>query len=233
MLERFHSLAIKYPLDIITYFSILIPILVGVARYSYLKREIRLVLLFFCVEFSAESVALFSILNGGTTLHIPDIRASLDIVLVAVIYYVALVRAIQKKLLAAVGSIFLLFSLILYSGDSVAPWSSTAFRVYAMGATLTYYNAILADLNLKKIQHHSMFWFTAGLLFYVAGTFFTMLFNQYLFDKSTSDAVFDLYINLSQVLYIIFCLLASIGFWVSFHDRNNYFERNYMGNSNY
>ena len=228
MLERFYSLVTKFPLDVITHFFILVPILIGIVKYSYLKRDMRLVLLFFFVDFCAETVALFSMLKGGTTLYIPDIRASFDIVLVSGIYNAALVRDNQKKTILVIGAIFFIFSIMLYNGDSVAPWSQTAFRVYAIGATLAYYNAILSDLNLKKIQHHSMFWFTAGLLFYAGGTLFSMLFIQYLYALNTPNDIFDRYWVLINTLYIFFCLLASVGFWVSKYDKNNYFERDYF-----
>lgn len=228
MLERLNSLATKYPIDIVAHLVILIPILVGVARFSYLKRDMKLVLLFLLGDFSTETMSLLSMLRGGTTVHMLDIRASLNIALVTGIYGVALIRPGQKKAIVALGILFFLFSIVAYSGRVVAPWSQTAFRIFAIGATLAYYNAILADLNLKKIYHHSMFWFTMGLLFYAGGTLFSMLFNQYLHDETTPATISDQFTVLSQSLYIAFCLLATLGFWVSRYDQKNYFERNYL-----
>ncbi|MBC8151570.1 MAG: hypothetical protein H7Z72_01530 [Bacteroidetes bacterium] len=228
MLERLESLATKYPIDIVAHLVILIPVLVGVARFSYLKRDMKLVMLFLIGDFSTETMSLLSMLRGGTTVHMLDIRASLNIALVTSIYGAALIRPRQQKIMVGVGILFFLFSVIAYSGRVVAPWSQTAFRVFAIGATLAYYNAILADLNLKKIHHHSMFWFTMGLLFYVGGTLFSMLFNQYLHDEATPAAISDQFTVLSQSLYIAFCLLATLGFWVSKYDLKNYFERNYF-----
>lgn len=228
MLERFIYITKTYPLDVITHFFILIPLLVGMVRFPYLTRAMKLVLLFFFIDFCIETIQLFDVLKKRSTLYVPDVRASLNTGLVTGIYYAALVRLSQKKIIVGVGVIFVLFSIAVYSGDTVTPWAQTAFRVFAMGAALAYYNAILSDLNLKKIQHHSMFWFTAGLLFYAGGTFFTMLFREYLYDQTTPDAVFDRYYNLTQILYIVFCLFGTVGFWVSKQDKNNQFERDYF-----
>ena len=228
MLERFDSLATKYPLDIVTHLVILLPLLIGLFRYRYLKPEMKWVMGYFATDFIAETVSLLLMLRGGTTLHIQDIRSCLNMVMLAGIYHAALIRPGQKKVIVAIGAAGLVLGLVFYTGDSVSPWVQTVFRIYAMGAALTYYNAILSDLNLKKLQHHSLFWFSAGLLFYAGGTLFTMLFNQYLYDEKTSDAVFDKYWNLMQILYILFCLVSALGLWVSKNDRNNQFEHNYF-----
>lgn len=228
MLERFNSLATKYPLDVITHLFILLPLLIGLVRYRYLKPEMKWVLGFFTADFIAETTSLFLMLRGGTTLVTQDIRSCLNIIFLAGIYYAALIRPGQKKIVAAVGVGFLVFSLVFYSGNSVSPWAQTAFRVYAMGTALAYYNAILSDLNLKKLQHHSMFWFSAGLLFYAGGTLFTMLFNESLYAKTTPDNVFDRYWNLMEILYIVFCIVTALGLWVSKYDRDNYFDRDYL-----
>lgn len=225
MLERYHSLLTKYPLDVITHLFILLPLLVGLVRFALLKRDMTLVLLFFFIDFGTETILLFRVLNGGTTTFMPDIRASLNIMLIAGIYTNALVRPKQKQAIGLAGVGCLLLSLIVYSGEAVSPWSQTVCRVYAVSAALVYYTAILSDLNLRKIYHHSLFWFTAGLLFYAGGTFFITLFNQYIYAEDTPDAIFDRYTHLMQILYMLFCLLTTVGFWVSKADRENYFER--------
>lgn len=231
MLERLNSLATKYPIDIVAHLVILIPVLVGAVRFPYLKRDMKLVMLFLIGDFGTETMSLLSMLRGGTTVHMLDIRASLNIALVTAVYGAALIRPRQKKIIVGVGVLFFLVSVIAYSGRVVAPWSQTAFRVFAIGATLAYYNAILADLNLKKIHHHSMFWFTVGLLFYAGGTLFSMLFNQYLHDEDTPGAIYDQFTVLVQSLYIAFCLLVTVGFWMSKYDQKNYFPRNYFNDN--
>ncbi len=228
MLERFSSLATKYPLDVITYFFIVLPILIGLIRFRYLKREMNWVLVFFLADFGSETVSLFLMLTGHTTLYVQDIRSCLNSAMLIGVYQAALIRPGQKKAAVGVGILVLVFSVCFYSGDNVSPWAQTAFRIYAIGAALAYYNAILSDLNLKKLQHHSMFWFSAGLLFYAGGTLFIMLFNEYLYDTTTSAAIFDRYWNLMQVLYIVFCIGTAVGLWVSKEDQTNYFEQDYF-----
>ncbi len=228
MIERFYSLTAKYPLDTITYASSLLPIGVGISHFSYLAKEHKLIIWFFLSDFLVETIALILVLRGHSSWPMQDIIASTNIVFVALVYQQALIRRVQKRMAIALGLVFLIFSIYFYRGDIMSPWSQTAFRVYAMGLTLAYYNAILSDLNLRKIQHHSMFWFSVGLLFYASGTFFITLFNQYLYDQDTPDAIFDRYLNLMQFLYILFCLLASVGLWVSRYDGNNYFDRDYF-----
>lgn len=228
MLERFYSLTTKYPLDIVTYLASLFPLVAGLWRFVYLKNEHKFIVLFFLSDFITETYSLIIMLNGHSNWPVQDIHISINLFFVALVYQQALVRRTQKQLVSIVGLLFLGLSIYFYRGDIMSPWSQTVFRIYAIGATMAYYNAILSDLNLKKIQHHTMFWFTAGLLFYAGGTLFSMLFNQYLYAEDTPDSVFDRYWNLMQILYITFCLLATLGFWVSKHDSDNYFEDTYL-----
>lgn len=91
-----------------------------------------------------------------------------------------------------------------------------------MGLSLAYFNKIIADLRIRNILKHTLFWFTAGLLVFVTGTFFTSLFSEFIFDpKTVPDETFDFYWNINNILFVIFSALSALGLWVSKYDRDN------------
>ena len=63
-----------------------------------------------------------------------------------------------------------------------------------------------------------MFWLGSGLLLYGAGTFLFALFSRVLFLTIVPNDVFDAFWNTQQMLFIVFCLFATIGFWVSRYE---------------
>ena len=72
---------------------------------------------------------------------------------------------------------------------------------------------MLNESLIRNILKHDMFWVSAGLLVYAAGTFFIFLFGKDLFDfgNSTAYETFDFYWSFQEIIFIIFCVLATIG----------------------
>lgn len=112
--------------------------------------------------------------------------------------------------------------LLTYTDDRPSLPSLLLFRVYSGVASLAYFNKILADLRIRNILKHPLFWFSAGLLIYVLGTFFTSLFSEFIFDpKTVPDETFDFYWNINNVLFVFFSLLSAIGIWCVRYDQDN------------
>ena len=122
------------------------------------------------------------------------------------------------KLAAILSALIIIFS---YRQSTISTVGLTTQRLFETVVVLLYFNKILIEARVKNILFHSMFWLSSGLLIYSAGTFFFSLFSSYLYSDTISNEEFDPFWRLNQILYIILCLMSSVGISVCRYETDN------------
>ncbi|RCR68178.1 hypothetical protein DUE52_17385 [Larkinella punicea] len=222
MLERLIGNIRDYPLDYIGHAFILLPVTIGIYRRQYLNNQLKLVAFYFSISFLEECIQLFYSLNKWSNIHLYNIYLIIDVLIIGLSYYEIFENKIHKKTIAIATLISICVSIFFYSHDTFSSASNTVFRLLCVTLVLFYFNWLLTQMKIINILLHSMFWISAGLLLYSLGTFFMYLFSQFTIGVHTKSNIFDLYWKVKQILYIIFCLFSTIGFWVSKYDKENY-----------
>lgn len=223
MLEKLLLQCEKYPLDFLSHLSGSFPIVVGLLRYRYLTVALKLVVVFFSFYFLKESIALWLSLLKFNNLYTQNVESIYQTVLIGAVFYCSFELPFNRRLIAVSTAICTLITLFYYRTNEVSSISLSTFRLFAIILSLAYFSKVVMDMRVKNMMKHSMFWFTSGLLLYVAGTFFIMLLSEYWYqdvNKVPMD-VFDKYWNSSQILIILFTLLSTTGIWFSKCDSEN------------
>ena len=221
-MDRLIDLIKRYPLDIVSYLSSAIPICVGLLLLRFQRREHRYVWLLFIFIFIKDTYALWYSYWTKSNLFILNLETVFETALVGLIYYTCFSDTVAKRIILGAGILTIVVILLTYTPDQLSLPNLLLFRVYSIVASLAYFNKILADLRIRNILKHPLFWFSAGLLIFVTGTFFTSLFSEFIFNpKSVSDETFNFYWNINNVLFVIFSLLGAIGLWCTKYDREN------------
>ncbi|GAB3952186.1 hypothetical protein GCM10028805_33710 [Spirosoma harenae] len=213
------GIAEKYPIDAISYLVILLPILIGLIRYSYLRQESRIFWIYFICVFAKESVALYTSLNGISNLYLHNTQSIIDITILGIAYHIGLNEAKLRQYLVVLLGSCLLIATIFFRITIISPINQIAGKVFCISAALLFFNDTLKGLRVVSLSRHAMFWLSSGVLLYGAGTFLIALFGQLLMSNSTPEDTFDLFWNIQQFIYVAFCLLASVGFWVSRYEK--------------
>lgn len=221
-MERLLYLFEKYPLDLLTHLSSLLPIIIGTATYRDHSRNQRYIWLFWIAYFLKETYSLTYVYKAQANIHIQNLEPILYTIFIAYIFFVCF-RSVAVRRVILVGAVVVCMVVIAsFNRQNPSLYSLLSFRIYAIGLSLAYFNKIIADLRIKNILKHTMFWFASGLLTYATGTFFISLFSDFLFDTTAvDDETFDTYWNLSNIVFIIFALLSAIGLQFSKYDRSN------------
>ncbi len=222
MLERLVSNLQAYPLDYIGHIFILLPVALSIYRRQFLTKELILLILFFLTSFLEECIQLYYSLKAWSNIHLYNLYLIVDIFLVGCIYYQKFEFKIHKKYIVIATSISIIISIIFFKYDEFSSVGNTVFRIFSTALVLSYFNWLLVEMKIANMLLHSFFWISAGLLLYSLGTFFMYLFSQYTISAKASSNIFDLYWSVKQILYILFCVFSSIGFWVSKYDIKNY-----------
>lgn len=221
-MEKLLELAGRYPLDFVSHLSSLFPIVTGIITLWFQRPAHRIIWLFFIFLFIKDSYALWYSYHAQNNLFIQNLETVFETGLVGFIYYQAFSDKLPKRIIAGAGVLTITAIVLSYTNERISLISLVAFRFYSIGVSLAYFNKIIADLRIRNILKHTLFWFSAGLLVFVTGTFFTSLFSDYLLNpQAADDDTYDRYSNIGQLIFTVFSLLSAVGLWMSKYDRDN------------
>ncbi len=221
MTERLFHLIEKYPLNLVSHLFSLLPIALGLALLNCLSTSYKVVLLLFALYFISDTYSLWLVMARVSTYPIQNLQPLFEIGIITAVY----LNSFRKnetgkwiKLAAILSAFIIVFS---YRQSTISTVGLTTQRLFETITVLLYFNKILIEARVKNILFHSMFWLSSGLLIYSAGTFFFSLFSSYLYSDTISNEEFDPFWRLNQILYIIFCLMSSVGIWVCRYEIDN------------
>lgn len=223
LMERILHFIAQYPIDFVAYLSSILPIVIGVCRHRYLTNNLKFVWLFFVISFIKDTYSLIVIFTEPNNWYVQNIEPIYQTVVVSAVFYWSFESSFSRRIIVALTTVCTLITLLYYKNEEVSSVSLSTFRLFAITLSLTYFNKVVMDMRVKSITRYSMFWFTSGLLIYVAGTFFIMLLSEYWYHdiNKVPVEVFDKYWNSSQLLLILFTLLSTVGIWFSKYDSEN------------
>lgn len=223
MLRSVEQLFLSYPLDFVSQFFLLLPVLVAIYRRKSLSQVLLITALYFLVQFIEESLLLYYSVKAKNSHGIIKGIFLINILIIGDIYYISFKsNKISKYAVIFFTALFFLINLFNYFIDGMISVSNTAYRVILIVFSLMYFNKILQDNKIRRVVLHDFFWINSGFLFYGMGTFITSLFLDYLI--AMPPKTFDLFWNMGQVINVLQCLLVAIGLWVSEFDKDNYIQ---------
>lgn len=210
-------------MDFIAHLGSSLPIISGLIRHKYLSLSSKLIIVFFLFYFTKETFVLWLSILKENNLYLQNIETIIETWLLLWIGFSCFKSHKWRWVALGLAISSSLASFLTYQSDGVSSVSLSSFRLFAIFFCLSYFNKILTDTRVKNILLHTLFWFSAGLLVYVAGTFFIVLFSEYWYKdiNKVPAEVFDKYWNASQILFIIFCLFSAYGLWTSKYDQKN------------
>lgn len=223
MWERLLVHAGKYPLEYIVDGVILLPVVIGFIHWKWEGWSIRLVVVYFLIAFIKVTITLWYAINGWYNIYIYNAFLIIDTLLLGGVYILAAYYPRQKIWLGALvllGCIIIgLTSQLHAKSTEFSTVGNAVYRLTLIILVLYTFFGWLVQLRVRNLLIYPLFWISSGLLLYTTGTFFIYLFSFYALATETPSARFTFYWDTNLVFYIIFCLLATIGFWVSKYSR--------------
>lgn len=221
MVERLFHLTEKYPLNLASHLSSLLPIALGLALFACLSKSYKIVLLLFALYFISDTYSLWLVMARVSTYPIQNLQPLFEISIVTAVYLSSFRKNELGKWVKWAAILSVVIVSISYRQNTISTVGLTTQRLFETIVVLLYFNKILIEARVKNILFHSMFWLSSGLLIYSAGTFFFSLFSSYLYSDTITNEEFDPFWKLNQILFIILCLMASVGIWVCRYETDN------------
>lgn len=222
-MDLFFSSYRAYPIAFVAELITLLPIVIGLFRLSYNKKQVGLLILFFLCVFIRDIISNIFANYGNNNLFIYNLFSFCELVFLA-FFFVNNPRIHSRKYRQVIiwgGGVALLLNSFFYSKNDFSVENFSIVRIYGLFLILLFFERVLSELTIKNIIIYSMFWVSTGLLLYFCGTFFIFLLSDKVLSKDAKPEVFQQYWDTNLVFYILFCVLASIGIWFSKFDQEN------------
>lgn len=164
-------------------FVVLLPLVIAISKYRYFSKPFKVLTLHLIIVsfFSVVSGVLYFLKkNNLPLLHLYTIA---ELITISWFYSCILDKWPKKFLLVLIVS-FILLALIDASyiegwfQFNTLPRSIECLVVICF--SISVYLKILAELNIEKLQHSSLFWVNTGFLFYFSGALFLFALSEYL-----------------------------------------------------
>lgn len=221
MFHRLYDIFTKHPLDLIAELISTVSLIIGVVNFKFSRKGVKFLILYFFLiiirDFTSNIYAVKKINN----LFLYNLSALFEIVFICLLLSFEIDKKKIKVFVDYGAIITLVLCFFFWRNNELSAGILTFSRAYELLVVLLYFRQLIEDMNVKNILKHSLFWISSGLILQFTGTFFVYLFANYALSINTESGLFNLYWNMNQIMYIIFCLFSSVGFWVSKYDSEN------------
>lgn len=222
MLERLFNLYLEHPLELIHDLCTIVPIFLGLFYADTKKKEIRFLILFFTILFVRNLISNVYAAHKINNIFLYNFIGFIEVITFSLLYYVCINRLIYKKIIIIGGAIVTVTNIIFWENNEFSAGIFTITRIYGLFLALLYFMELLAEMKVKNILKHFLFWISSGIIIQSTGTIIIFLFSKIILSTQTTPVTFFIYWNFILGTYIAFCLFSSIGFWVSKYDEENH-----------
>lgn len=214
-----------YPIASIAEWITLLPLVIGLFFFRSGKRDILFLLIlfggFFCRDIWSNILAS----SHENNLFIYNIFSFLELILLACFFYNnhEICAKRYKKIVIWGAIVALIIDSFFYSTENFSVVNFTVARFYGVIMIMGFFERVLSELTIKRIYLYPLFWTNSGLLLYFCGTFFIFLLGNEVLSNTVKYDVFKQYWDISLLFYIVLCVLASVGIWLSKYDHETLF----------
>lgn len=191
---------------------VLVAAIVGAVRYRHLPPALRCLAWLAWYTLSMEVFTRALGLFYQSNLFMTSLDTALEFGLLAAVYRQALRPSALSRWLPVVAGIFMLVSLLSYLRPAgVAqfnPGQRFAESLLVLALVLAYFLKVIRELLVVRLERDPMFWVSAGLLLYFAGSVFVFLSSNYVLRHSNtlSLRLWAVHAGLYMVLYGLYSL---------------------------
>ncbi len=222
-MDRFIYLFQKHPLSFIAEALSLLPIFIGIALWKLTNKEVKYLIFFFIITFIKDFTSDIFAFYKKDNLFIYNIFSFVEILLLISIFYNVdgIESKAYKRKVLWYGIVSLVLTLFLLKNSEFSSEAFTVTRIYGIFVVLSFYYHLISKMYIRNITYYSTLWVSAGLLVYYCGTFFIFLMGDLVLSTKSDPTIFQQYWDTNLIFYILLCLIASIGIWVSKYDQEN------------
>ena len=190
---------------------VLLPFMIGVLRFNYLKEDYKLLLGYLTASVLVETWGEVTFLMGYKVNMVGyNIYTILEVTLLGLLYVRFIKTKLLKKIILVSVIVFDLLATVRciidpHSYDDLG-WSLSSALLITY--VLLFFYDLLKQPEIAVLTKYPMFWISAGILIFFSGTIFVFLFGKYII--ADMDTMGDLW-DMIKWLNIFYNILLTIG----------------------
>lgn len=197
--------------------SILLPVSISLLRWREMTASFPTLLIYLWLTLLVESWGTYTLLQGtldnGYVYNFYNIA---EFILLSLLYYRYFDRWPLKRLVLVLNGLFVPYALYRFirmssSYDGTVLGLENALLILLV---LLFFYQLLNKLEVTHLSQFPMFWISAGILMFFAGSFFIYVFSSYLVSPDKYATLRDLW-DIPRYLNIVFHLALATGIWFS------------------
>lgn len=193
--------------------SILIPALMSLFRWPTLVRRFPTLLAYVWLVVLVESYGTYGMMTGiRNTTPVFNFFSLGELTLLSLLYHRHYDRAVLRAFALGCIAVYVPLALYRYLKQPYGYDGLVMSVEYLMLILLVllYFYRLLNNLEASRLSRFPMFWFSAGILMFFAGSLFLYMFGNYLVTKENYPK-FDALWNVSYYVNIVFHLCVAVG----------------------
>jgi hypothetical protein len=198
----------KFPLALLESLCVLVPIIIGVTKWSKLSLPIKLVVVNFILLLVLDIPLWIMAIQGIHNYHISNLQELLASSLLLYIIYL-LLESFNKNWLYIVLGIYLIVAIYDFNWEDYSSWIFSYPRALFIILSFIFFNELLNKLEIKNLLLYSNFWLFTGILLSSTGTLLMFFFINY-FSHTQGTKAFNSAHYIKDISKYVFVILSSV-----------------------
>jgi hypothetical protein len=218
MINHFVEYIEKYPLSFFESFCVLIPLITGLVRFSYLNKALRVLFLYPLAYLILDMPIWYRALNRINNYIYVNLQEIIGTLILIVFFYLTVGKFSKRGLILVLTALGVTIVLGFEKEDLSTP-IYIINRVTYIALSFLFFYELLEKLNVKNLLYYPEFWIVSGIIIFSCGTLFMYLFPQVTVSFHINPEIWSLFAQMNDIFKILMHIFIGIGFAVSKYTR--------------
>lgn len=209
--------ALKYPIETVSVFITLFPILAMIIRMAYTHVAIRFLFYCLCCKMIIDGIMLTMAIHVIPNLILANFSVIVGYSFLSLMFYQTFERLQDKYMVVGLYSIF--FAIFMYDIIDVYPDRSLRIAypaecLFVIVLCIVYFYGLTVSMKVVNLFRHSMFWICSALVLYFSSSTFISPFYYELDQFSTAEGM-RIFNSLTYLFEIFYLSVIGLGILIS------------------
>ena len=209
----------SYPLSFLPDCFLLLGIGIGGFSLRYLNGPTRVILLMLLACFLVEIVLVYyaAILKQNNH-FLFNLTSLVEMVCLSMAYHIEINQRKSRQIILTLLATYLITFVYSFEWVRFAEYLLTIERLILLSFVALHFQYILSFMRVPNILAYAMFWVSAGVIVYAAGTFFIFLFTRVTLDNPQGYINFKWYVSVFRGFSCLFYAILGVALYLRRHE---------------
>ena len=208
----------NYPLSFLPDCFLLLGIVIGGCSIRYLNAPTKVILLMLIVCFLVEIVLTYYAILRQNNRFLVNLTSLVETIFLSVVYYIEIKQQRSRRAILVLLATYLITFVYSFEWVRFAEYLLTVERLLLLSFVALHFQHILSVMRVPNILAYAMFWVSAAVMMYAAGTFFVFLFSRVTLGNLQGGVDFTWYLSVFRWFTCLFYAIIAVALYLRRHE---------------